>query len=84
MMEVQGNYGNVEMQRQTGLLTETDRLPEAGYHPGRENTGTVRQLKAAMLHGTPRRARLTPGPFALPKTSFNGQTSMTRFDIIGG
>ena len=30
---VQGNYSEVEMQRQTDLLTETDRLPEAGYHP---------------------------------------------------
>ncbi len=33
VMMAQGSYGNVEMQRQTGLLTETDRLPEAGYHP---------------------------------------------------
>lgn len=33
VMTVKDSYGNVEMQRQTGLLTETDRLPEAGYHP---------------------------------------------------
>ncbi len=33
VMAVQDSYGDVDMQRQTGLLTETDRLPEAGYHP---------------------------------------------------
>ncbi len=32
-MTVKDSYGNVEMQRQTEQLTETDLLPEAGYHP---------------------------------------------------
>ncbi len=32
VMKVQGSYGEVNMQRQTDPLTETGRLPQAGYH----------------------------------------------------
>ena len=47
VMIVQGSYGEVNMQRQADPLTETGRLPEAGYHPRLAPDETTPALSSA-------------------------------------